>query len=76
MQIQELRDAARLVAKAEMVKGLLWLIGGAIITGITYAAAEPGGSYFLFWGPMAYGAYRLLRAFYYWLNPDSLIRKR
>lgn len=71
----ELRAAARQAAKAEMVKGVLWLIGGAAVTGITYAAADPGGSFVLFWGALAYGAYRFLRAVFYWLNPDALLKK-
>jgi hypothetical protein len=47
---------------------------GAVITAVTYAAAEAGGRYMLFWGPMAYGGYRLVRAIYYWLNPKALVR--
>lgn len=31
-------------------------IAGALITGITYAAAEPGGRYFLLWGAIIFGA--------------------
>ena len=64
------------VAKAEIVKGLLWLIGGAIVTGITYSAVEPGGSYYVFWGAMAYGAFRVLRGLYYYANPKALLDKR
>ena len=72
---QELRAAARQAAKIEMVKGALWFAVGAAISGITYAAAAPGGRYLLFWGPIAYGGYRLVRAIYFWLNPEALLRK-
>ena len=58
-----------------MVKGTLWLLGAAIVTGVTFLAADPGGTYFVFWGAMAYGGYRFLRALYYWLNPDALIER-
>lgn len=67
--------AAREAAKREMIKGVLWFIGGALLTGITYATADPGGTYVVFWGALAYGAYRLLRAIYYWANPQALINK-
>ena len=75
MLTQEMRVAARQAAKAELIKGLAWFLLGAVITGVTYAAADPGGSYVVFWGLMAYGGYRLLRAIYYWLNPNALLRK-
>lgn len=75
MFAQQLRAAARDAAKIEMIKGALWFAAGAAITGITYAAADPGGQYLIFWGPIAYGGYRLIRAIYYWLNPEALLRK-
>jgi hypothetical protein len=71
---QDMTEAARRAAKAEMIRGFLWFAVGAVITAVTYAAAEPGGRYTLFWGPMAYGGYRLVRAIYYWLNPKALVR--
>lgn len=67
--------AARKAAQREMTKGILWLAGAGAVTGITYLAADPGGSYFVFWGAMAYGAYRFLRALYFWLNPKALLRR-
>lgn len=70
----EITEAARQAAKAEMTRGFLWFAGGAAITLVTYASADPGGRYMLFWGPMAYGGFRLVRAVYFWLNPKALIR--
>lgn len=64
--------AARETAIAEMVKGLIWMTAGGLITGVTYLSADTGGSYFVFWGAMAYGAFRVLRASYYWLRPQAL----
>lgn len=66
--------AARAAARAEMIRGTLWLAGAAVVTGAIYAAAEPGGTYVVFWGAMAYGAYRFLRALYYWFNPRALLK--
>lgn len=71
----EMRTAAREQAKAEMIKGVIWITAGGLITGFTYAMADTGGSYFVFWGAMAYGAYRLIRAAYFWLNPDALLKR-
>lgn len=44
--------------------GLVWLIGGIIVTWVTYSSTEPGGTYFLFWGPMLYGGYRIWRGLF------------
>lgn len=74
--MQQANQAVRDLAKAEMVKGALWLVGGALLTGITYAAAEPGGTYAIFWGAFAYGGFRFLRALYYWANPEALLQKK
>ena len=67
--------AARSAAKGELLKGFLWLVGGGLVSGITYLAADPGGTYVVFWGALAYGAFRFLRALYFWANPSALIGK-
>lgn len=37
-------------------------------------AAEGGeGSYAVFWGAMAYGAWRFLRGLYFYLRPQALL---
>lgn len=48
--------------------GLIWLIGGGMITLYTYGSAANGGSYFIMWGAMIYGGYRLLLGVF---SPDS-----
>lgn len=43
--------------------GVAWLIGGLLITVYTYsqaAASEFGGVYVVAYGPMLYGAYRII----------------
>src|SRR5439155_26826047 len=59
-------DAQRtLWIKRARVGGIM-LVGGAVVTLIGYAAAasQPGGGqYLLFWGPMVFGAYRLIDSF-------------
>jgi hypothetical protein len=44
--------------------GFIWLVMGGLITLATYAAAEPGGSFWVMWGLMALGAFYILRGLY------------
>ena len=48
----------------DMLIGGLLLVGGGIATLVTYAAAAPGETYFVFWGVMLVGAIQLLRGFF------------
>ena len=41
--------------------GALWMAGGIIATVIGYSAAAPGGSYFIFWGAIIFGAVDIFR---------------
>lgn len=40
---------------------LLWLVGGVLVTVVTFAAAAGGGKFIIAVGPIAYGLSRLLR---------------
>lgn len=57
---QELREQKR----KHLVYGGAWFAGGLILTIATHSAATEagGGRYILAWGPMIYGAIRMLRA--------------
>jgi hypothetical protein len=66
-------DSLRHEAKKEAYKqagtkdlgcGLLLLLVGAGITFGTWAAAGPGGSYWVMWGAVAFGAFYILRGLY------------
>ncbi|HWO07778.1 MAG TPA: hypothetical protein VNM40_04340 [Candidatus Paceibacterota bacterium] len=75
---QELRVAlllreAEMAANRIILGGIGWIAAGIIITWITYAMADPGESYFIFWGLSVYGAYRLLKGIYYRMSPEKLI---
>ncbi len=72
---QLLMDEAKGQASKEALKGVLWFVGALLITLITFLGAEPGGSYYIFWGAMLYGVYRLIRGLYYLANPEALIKK-
>lgn len=40
--------------------GIVLLLGGGIMTLVTYLSAEPGGTYFVFWGAMVFGALAII----------------
>lgn len=51
-------------AKNDTAVGLAFLLGGLLLTALTYASASSsrsGGSYIVAWGPVLYGAVRLIR---------------
>ncbi len=58
---------ARAAMREEGTKDLIWGFGafalGGLITALTWIFAGPGGTYFLMWGPMLYGGYRLVKGF-------------
>ncbi len=55
------RQQRRPQAALDILKGLGLLILGGLATLIGYIFADPGESYFLFWGAMAIGMFLLLR---------------
>lgn len=68
-------ERAKKAANVEMVKGIGWAVLGFIITFVTYAMASDGGTYFVFWGLVIYGAYVFLRGLYWRISPKSLLKK-
>lgn len=53
--------------RRQMLLGALWAVGGLAITGATYLSAEPGGSFVMAWGAVAYGLFEIGRgALKYW----------
>jgi hypothetical protein len=63
-------EAMKSRARRKMVIGALFVVGGALVTTITYslAANSPtGGTYFVFWGAMVFGFVDLVVGAYgYW----------
>lgn len=55
------REARREEATPEIVWGLVIAGAGAGLSWATYSAASGGSTYFVFWGLIAYGGYRLIR---------------
>ena len=53
---QALKKARRTKSKKRMIRGLLWTVGGIIVTALTYAFANQlGGTYFIFYGAIIFG---------------------
>ena len=75
LQMSLLLNEARSVANKMILGGVGWIIAGLTITGITYSMAEPGGTYYVFWGLSIYGAYRLIKGIYYRVTPHKLIEE-
>ncbi len=66
--INDVRDACRKQYGKQLFFGLLWLIGGIVVTIGTYEMAKGGGTYVVAWGAILYGLiasvanlFRLLR---------------
>ncbi len=53
-------DAKRKHALKGMGIGALWLVGGLIITAAGYLMAGEGQSYFVTWGAVAFGGFRVV----------------
>ena len=71
----EVLPSVRIAARRELIQGVVWFGGAGLITLVAYSMAKPGGRYFVFWGALAYGAFRLLRGIYYFVNPMSMIKR-
>jgi hypothetical protein len=68
-------EEAEALADDEMKQGVIWFVVALAITGGTWLFASEGGTYYVFWGAMIYSIYRLIRGFWYKMNPESLLEK-
>lgn len=62
------------IADGVVKNGFYWLLGGGVITLGTYASADPGGGYLVFWGPAAYGLLKMYRGYKLKRSIEKLIR--
>jgi hypothetical protein len=55
-----------------MVRGMLWAVGGLLVTAVTYSMASGrGGTYIIFWGAVLFGAIDFFAGFLGWLRYQS-----
>jgi hypothetical protein len=58
--------------RGRMFRGLLWAVGGLLVTAITYSmASDRGGTYYIFWGAVLFGAIDFFAGFIGWLRYQS-----
>jgi len=51
----------REAGKKNMLVGVLWLVGGSLVTAATMSAASGGGAYVVAWGAILFGGIQFLR---------------
>lgn len=64
------RNNARDAAVRRMWIGAAWAIGGTLVTVITFAAAQGGGTYIVAWGAIVFGAIDFLRGLVAYFTAD------
>lgn len=57
----QIREAKKEQASKDIMYGSLWLVGGLLITIVTYSAASGGGTYVVTWGAIVFGAIQLIK---------------
>ena len=56
-----------------MIYGILWAVGGTVVTVATYTAASNGGTYFVAWGAIVFGIIDFFRGWYGWITCSSSV---
>ena len=54
--------------KRHMLYGILWAVGGTVVTVATYSAASGGGVYVIAWGAIVFGIIDFFRGLFGWLK--------
>ena len=73
--LQSVYSEIRSKALGLVVRGIVEASIGLAITYASYNAAQPGDSYIIFYGLVAYGAYDFFRGLYCIANPKALLNK-
>jgi hypothetical protein len=68
LQSPEGRQAMVAKYKRAMLSGVLWAVGGIIVTIVTYQLASSGGTYVIAWGAVIFGIYDFVRGLIGWLK--------
>lgn len=72
---RSLIEEAKVLAEGEMKQGVICFVAGLVITGGGWLFTSEGETYYVLWGAMIYGVYKLIRGFWYKMNPESLLEK-
>lgn len=68
LQYLILINAAKKASHKIVLTGVLWIVGGIVLTVLT-------GGVLIFWGAPLFGVYELLRGTYYSIKPEKLLEK-
>jgi hypothetical protein len=60
-----MREAYRKAGMKNVGIGLLWCVGGILVTAITYSMASGGGTYFVAWGAVVFGGFQAIRGLFF-----------
>ena len=70
--VQDTGDLMRRKARnSALINGAIFVAGLAVTLGTLSAATRSGGSYFVFWGAIAFGLYGAIRALIRYSRADS-----
>jgi hypothetical protein len=71
-RLRVVQQKSKALARKNMLSGAFWCIGGIIVTVATYgAASNGGGTYFVAWGAIAYGAIQFISGIYQYFTATS-----
>lgn len=75
-QLVQILVNAKKSASAYAKKGAAWMVGGLIVTIVSYSMASTSGGHYLFtWGAILVGFYEFIRGMHYYFNPQLLVKK-
>ncbi len=60
-----MRTAYRQAGMKNIGIGMLWCVGGIIVTAVTFSMASGGGTYIVAWGAILFGAIQALRGLFF-----------
>lgn len=70
--VQEVAAAIRRKARnSALINGTIFVAGLVVTLGTLSAATKSGGSYFVFWGAIAFGLYGCVRAIIRYVRADG-----
>ena len=64
-EIQAENVQSRDKAASDIFFGLLWCVGGIVVTLVTYNAASNGGTYIIAWGAILFGGIQFLKGLFH-----------
>ncbi len=67
----ETAKATKAAGRKNMLYGALWLIGGIVVTVVSYSAASGGGTYLITWGAIIFGGFQFVQGLYQYMTASE-----